>query len=184
MIENREHSGNRKQVKILLNIGIISAFATLSFVGTTAIRIPIPATGGYFNIGDTFVFVSALLYGPIIGLFVGMIGPAFADAIGFPQFVFATAVVKGFEGLVIGIISKKNDNNMVVFLSLLVGIFILVAGYFIFEAYIYTELGKSIQFFAVTDYNAAIAEILPNTLQGVFSAVLAFAIWKLFQGKK
>ena len=69
-------------VKQLVNVGIIAAFATLAFVGTTVIRIPIPATGGYFNLGDTFVMIAALLYGPLIGALVGLIGPALADAIG------------------------------------------------------------------------------------------------------
>ena len=34
------------EVKQLVNVGIVAAFATLAFVGTTVIRIPIPATGG------------------------------------------------------------------------------------------------------------------------------------------
>ena len=37
-------------------------------------------------------------------------------------------------------------------------------------------------FFAVTDLNAAIAELIPNLLQGVLSAVLAFGLWKVFKG--
>jgi uncharacterized membrane protein len=33
------------QASQLLRFGIITAFATLAFIGTTVIRIPIPATG-------------------------------------------------------------------------------------------------------------------------------------------
>ena len=40
------------EVKQLVKVGIVAAFATLAFVGTTIIRIPIPATGGYFNLGS------------------------------------------------------------------------------------------------------------------------------------
>ena len=82
------------ETKLLIKVGIIAAFATLAFIGTLIIRIPIPATGGYFNLGDTFVMVAALLYGPLVGALVGMIGPAAADAVGFPQFILATAMVK------------------------------------------------------------------------------------------
>lgn len=166
----------------LLKVGIVAAFSTLAFIGTIVIRIPIPAKGGYFNLGDTFVFVSAILYGPYIGFFVGLIGPSLADALGFPQFVIATAVVKGIEGLLIGLIVWKSGSHLRVFAGLALGVFVLVSGYFIFEAFIYTEIGKTVPFFAVTDYNAAIAEIFPNLIQGCLSAVLALSIWKVFQG--
>jgi uncharacterized membrane protein len=78
----------KKEYNLLIKIGIIAAFATLAFVGTMIIRIPIPVTGGYFNLGDTFVMAAALLYGPLIGGVVGAIGPASADAIGFPHNLF------------------------------------------------------------------------------------------------
>jgi len=172
-------------VKLFL-IGVITAFAALSFVGTTIIRIPIPATGGYFNLGDTFVMIAAILYGPFVGFCVGFIGPALADAIGFPQFILATAVVKGLEGLVVGLVARKSETDayMRVTFSLLLGTSIIVAGYFIFEASIYPILAVRFPFFGVTDKNAAIAELFPNTLQGVLSSLLAFGIWRVLKGRK
>ena len=176
---------NSSEVKQLVNVGIIAAFATLAFVGTTIIRIPIPATGGYFNLGDTFVMIAALLYGPLIGGLVGLIGPAAADAIGFPQFILATAIVKGLEGAVVGAISGKTGGTSAgrAVLALAVGIAILVVGYFIFEAFIYPLLAKTIPFFGVTDAKAAMAEVIPNLLQGGISAVIAFGIWRVFRRK-
>lgn len=173
------------EVKQLVNVGIVAAFATLAFVGTTVIRIPIPATGGYFNLGDTFVMAAALLYGPLIGGLVGLIGPALSDAIGFPQFILATAVVKGLEGSVVGAIGGKPKGNLLVrpVLALLVGIAILVGGYFVFEAFIYPLLAKKVPFFGVTDAKAAMAEVIPNLLQGIISAVIAFGIWRVFSKK-
>ena len=168
------------QMQQLFRVGITVAFITLSFLGTTAIRIPIPASGGYFNLGDTFVMAAALLYGPLVGGAVGLIGPALADAIGFPQFILATGVVKGLEGLLIGALSRNNPSTARVVLSLAVGIVVLVGGYFIFEAYIYPLLARTIPFFGVTDRAAALAELLPNLLQGILSAVIAFGIWKVF----
>ena len=117
----------KSDVKQLVNIGIIAAFATLSFIGTLVIRIPIPATGGYFNLGDTFVMIAALLYGPIIGAAVGFIGPALADAVGYPQFILATAIVKGVEGLLVGWIGGRSTGNSPVkpAIALAVGIAVL-----------------------------------------------------------
>ncbi len=168
------------QMQQLSRVGVTVAFITLSFLGTTVIRIPIPASGGYFNLGDTFVMAAALLYGPLVGGAVGMVGPALADAIGFPQFILATGVVKGIEGLLVGLLSRSKPSTARVVLSLAGGIVVLVGGYFIFEAYIYPLLARSIPFFGVTDRAAALAEIVPNLLQGGLSAVIAFGIWKVF----
>lgn len=175
------------EVQFILKVGIIAAFATLSFVGTTIMRIPIPATGGYFNLGDTFVMAAALLYGPIVGFFVGLIGPTISDAIGFPQFILATALVKGLEGLCVGLIAysrKTIVSRIRVIIALLVGIIIIIGGYFVFETYIYPLLARKVPFFGVTDMNAAIAEIVPNAIQGVLSAVVAFGIFSIFSARK
>jgi uncharacterized membrane protein len=169
--------------KALYKIGLIAAFATLAFVGTTIIRVPIPATGGYFNLGDTFVMVAALLYGPVVGATVGAVGPALADAIGFPQFILATAVVKGVEGFLVGFIGGRKDaaTATAMVTALVAGIAVLVGGYFLFEAVIYPVIGTAIPFFAVTDAKAALAEIFPNLLQGTISAIIAFGICRVFR---
>ena len=115
------------QMKQLVLVGVTAAFATLAFLGTTVIRIPIPASGGYFNLGDTFVMAAALLYGPLVGGLVGAIGPAMADALGFPQFILATAVVKGVEGILIGLIAGSRRRPWRAVIALAVGVLVLVA---------------------------------------------------------
>jgi uncharacterized membrane protein len=124
---------------------------------------------------------AAVLYGPLVGLVVGAIGPAMADAVGFPQFILATAVVKGLEGLVVGTLAFSDRRKISrITLALAAGVFILVSGYYIFEAAIYPFIAQWMPFFGVTDAKAALAEIIPNLLQGVISAVIAFGIWKVF----
>ena len=173
-----------EDVKKLFQVGIIAAFATLAFVGTTVIRVPIPATGGYFNLGDTFVMTAALLYGPGVGALVGLIGPAAADAVGFPQFILATAVVKCCEGGVVGLLgARRGEGRPRPVSGLALGVLVLTAGYFIFEAFVYPLIARAIPFFAVTDLKAAIAEIIPNLLQGIISAVIAFGICRIFQSR-
>ena len=167
------------QMKQLVLVGVTAAFATLAFLGTTVIRIPIPASGGYFNLGDTFVMAAALLYGPLVGGLVGAIGPAMADALGFPQFILATAVVKGVEGILIGLIVGSRRRPWRAVIALAAGVLVLVGGYYLFEAYFYPLLARRIPFFGVTDAAAALAEVVPNLLQGGISAVIAFGIWKI-----
>lgn len=60
-------------------------------------------TGGYTNIGDTAIFVAALLYGSRVGGLVGAIGPMIADLIiGYPRW-FITIIAHGGEGLIAGL---------------------------------------------------------------------------------
>jgi uncharacterized membrane protein len=176
---------NHNEVRQLMQVGIIAAFATLAFVGTIILRIPIPATGGYFNLGDTFVMLAGLLYGPLVGGLVGMIGPAAADAVGYPPYILATAVVKGLEGLVVGYLSGGRHSGAIskTVTALMAGILIIAGGYYLFEAVIYPALAGSVPFFGVTDPKAALAEIVPNLLQGGISAVIAFGIWRVFRRK-
>jgi uncharacterized membrane protein len=81
----------------------ISIFAALVFVTTFITKIPIVATGGYFNFGDSLIFVAALLYGPLVGGLAGGIGAAIADIIGgYPIFAPGTLIIKFFEGEITG----------------------------------------------------------------------------------
>jgi uncharacterized membrane protein len=173
-----------KEVNLLFRTGLIAAFATLAFAGTMIVRIPIPVTGGYFNLGDTFVMAAGLLYGPLVGGLVGMIGPAAADAVGFPQFILATAVVKGIEGFAVGIVGWKSRGGSRPIAALAVGIGILVAGYYVFEAILYPAMAQTVPFFGVTDAKAALAEIPPNLLQGFLSALVAYGIYRVFHRKE
>ena len=59
-----------------------------------------------------------------------------------------------------------------------VGASVIVVGYFVFEAFVYPWLGRRIPFFAITDYGAAVVEILPNFLQAVVATVLGLAMWR------
>ncbi len=91
----------------VLKITTAAIFIALVFVTTTILRVPIPATGGYFNFGDSVIFVAALLYGPLVGGISGGIGAAIADAVGYPIFAPGTLVIKFFEGLIAGYIGHK-----------------------------------------------------------------------------
>lgn len=53
---------------------MIAMFMALTTVATMVIQIPIPATKGYLNVGDTVVIASALLMGKMAGGLVGGIG--------------------------------------------------------------------------------------------------------------
>ena len=52
----------------VFKITVAAVFAALVFVVTSQIPpIPIPATSGYFNIGETTIYIAALVFGPLVG---------------------------------------------------------------------------------------------------------------------
>ena len=68
-----------KQTKLRTLI-LAAMFAALTCVATMIIHIPSPI-GGYFNLGDCMVLLSAFVLGPVWGTAAGGIGSALADVI-------------------------------------------------------------------------------------------------------
>jgi len=88
---------------------VVSALmSALAFIATFVVVVPLPWTGGYFNLGDAAVILAGLLFGPTIGATAGAIGPTIADIVsGYPVFAPATLVAKGLEGMVTGLIVRR-----------------------------------------------------------------------------
>lgn len=80
----------------------------LVFLATYFTRIPTFLPGGYFNLGDAVIMLAAAFLGPVGGLIAGAVGSAFADlAASAAIFAPITLVVKGIEGLVVGLLAAK-----------------------------------------------------------------------------
>ncbi len=159
---------------------VVAALTALTAVTTMLVRVPIPATNGYFNIGDVFIILAGLWLGPRAGFITGAFGSAIADAIGFPAYIPATFIVKGFEGWITGIIARNSDSGSLLrpVMAAFAGGLSMVAGYYLFEAFIYPLLGRQIPMFNITDPGAALLAILPNTIQGLSGIAGGLALWK------
>jgi len=119
----------------LIQISLWAAMAALVCVATLLIRIPNPM-GGYFNVGDVMVFVSALTFGPVVGGVAGGIGSSLADIIGFPVFAIPTLLIKGAEGFLAGFITNKKSVFRDIFAVIVAGVEMII-GYFIVEIYLW-----------------------------------------------
>ncbi|MBA7580755.1 hypothetical protein ES708_22649 [subsurface metagenome] len=110
-------SGERKVPEnktriIILNIAIMGILTALETIMTATVSIPIPATTGYFNVGEGIIYFTSILFGPYIGAFVGGVGAGFADVLGgYAIFAPGTFIVKGAEGFVVGWVFKKLNLN-------------------------------------------------------------------------
>ena len=124
-----------------LALSMIGIFGAFTCVVTIVIAFPIPATNGFINIGDAVVMITGLMFGPIIGGIAGGVGSSLADLfLGYAIYAPATLVIKGLEGFFVGLIAnpKKNDKwNYRDFIAVMVGGFIMIIGYFLYEVMIY-----------------------------------------------
>ena len=89
-------------------IVLCSLFTALVFVATAVFPVYIPATHGYFNLGETMVYATALTFGPIVGAVAGGVGSMLADiALGYPFYAPGTLIIKGAEGFIVGLLSGR-----------------------------------------------------------------------------
>ncbi len=89
------------------DISLIVVLTAITFVFTTIITISTPATHGFLNIGETGVYLSALIGGPIVGAIAGGLGSALADlALGYAIYAPGTFIIKGIEGFLAGYLSR------------------------------------------------------------------------------
>jgi uncharacterized membrane protein len=90
----------------------VAIFTALVFVCTIAFNFSIPATNGYFNIGEVMVYTTALIMGPYVGAVAGGLGSALSDEILAPQYAPGTLVIKAAEGFIVGLLGTKVLVNM------------------------------------------------------------------------
>jgi len=119
----------------------VAIFAALVFVATLVIRITIPATGGYFNVGDSMIYVAALLYGPLVGGLAGGIGASLVDVLGYAIFAPGTFIIKLVEGAIAGYVGYKirpKGRTMIFWkaISLFFGVVLGAATYYVGVNYI------------------------------------------------
>jgi len=88
-------------------VAFSSISTALVAVATLTVQVSIPATRGYFNIGEVMVYTIALLFGSRIGGLAGGLGSALADIVsGYVFYAPATFIAKGLEGYMVGRISR------------------------------------------------------------------------------
>lgn len=120
------------------DVTILGLLMALVAVSTMSIRIPIPATSGYIHLGDSIIFLAAVLFGRKHGLIAAGLGSALADILsGYAHWALPTLIIKGLMGYIVGTMAEQENNNLLAgrnVISLVVGALIMVTGYYFAEA--------------------------------------------------
>jgi uncharacterized membrane protein len=146
---------------------VAALLAGLVAAVTIFLRVPIPKSGGYLNLGDIIIVFAGLYLGPLPGLLVGGVGSAVADAVGYPIFIVPTLIIKGLEGLLSGVIPKRGGLFRMV--GPLLGALEMVAGYYAVESFVFGSIGPA----------AAKAEVPFNVVQGAVGVIGGYMMYQL-----
>ena len=158
---------------VTVKLTLATIFAALVFIVTSQIPpIPIPATGGYFNVGEATIYVAALLFGPFAGAFSGGIGAMLADVyLGYVNFAPGTLIIKGLEGAIVGFLNIKlmksiPNPTMRATISVIVGGLEMVADYFLYETLL-ALLFPGLEIFALAEIPINIGQMLAGLIIAV-----------------
>ncbi len=100
-------NAKRNNARRTVQLAIAGVFAAIVCVVTLALYVNIPATSGYFNVGETMIYVAALVFGPLVGAFSGGVGAAISDALVAPVYAPGTLLVKSCEGAIVGFLNRR-----------------------------------------------------------------------------
>ena len=123
-------------------IVLTALFAALICVATMLIQIPIPATGGYANLGDGVILIAAFLLHPLYAVIAAGLGSMLADLLaGYASYALGTLVIKALVALIAALIYNRfgrgRKTSAQIAAMIAGGIaaeLIMILGYFFYEA--------------------------------------------------
>ena len=164
-----------KNKNAVQKIVISALLASLTCVFTMIIKIPSPLKG-YVNLGDCIVLLAGWTLSPLYGFLSAGIGSALADLFsGYVVYAPATFVIKGLMALlscyIFKISHKKTGNLPSRIISDVTAEIVMIAGYFVFEGFMY-------------GFAPSVVNIPANAVQGAAGLVLGCLLVKVFEKNK
>ncbi len=166
---------NVTQKNTTQRIVMAALLAALTCVATMIIKIPSPLKG-YLNLGDCVVLLAGWMLSPTYGFLAAGLGSALADTFsGYVTYVPATFVIKGLMALIafygFKLLHSKLGNISSRIISGIVAEVVMVAGYFIFEGFLY-------------GFGPSLVNIPANVIQGVAGLIIGTILVKVFEKSK
>ncbi|MFX0207314.1 MAG: ECF transporter S component [Candidatus Hodarchaeota archaeon] len=171
-------------------VALTATFTALVFLSTSLFYIALVSSTGFFNLGEAFVYLAALIGGPIVGAIAGGVGAALADGfLGYGMFAPATLILKGLEGFTTGSLYYFARNTRITIRRLILAVgtaFILL-----FSIYVTTPLLNGVPESSVVQGSFVLADQelsfkFPGLLLVLIALILSAIIWyvEIFLGEK
>lgn len=166
---------NSTQNNTTQRVVMAALLAALTCVATMIIKIPSPLKG-YLNLGDCVVLLAGWMLSPTYGFLAAGLGSALADTFsGYVTYVPATFVIKGLMALIafygFKLLHSKLGNISSRIISGIAAEVVMVAGYFIFEGFLY-------------GFGPSLVNIPANVIQGIAGLIIGTILVKVFEKSK
>jgi uncharacterized membrane protein len=144
--KNKQKTNTRDLVETALLIALV--FVATRFIN---IRLPISSNGGLVHLGNTMLFISAIVFGKKKGAIAGAFGMGLFDLLSeWAIWAPFTFVVRGVMGYIIGRIAwsngKKGNNTIINIVGIIISGVWMIFGYYVTEVILYgnyiTPLGS------------------------------------------
>lgn len=156
-----------KADKTTRRIAIAAIFMAMNII-LSSFSIPVP--GGHLYLCDIPICLAAILLDPFSAFVVGGVGSFLGDMLFYPAPMFVSLATHGIQGIVISLIAHrllKSRPKLASGVGVSVGVMILVAGYTLGRAYVYST----------PEY--AIIKLPFEFLQGIVGAVVGMILcWR------
>jgi len=128
------NKGSSTTVKLTVTALLMAMNIVLSSFG-------IPVPGGHLYLNDIVICLAAILLDPLEAFVVGSIGAFIGDFLFYPAPMFVSLVTHGLQAVVISLFSHrfmKNNPRLASGIGVAVGAVIMVVGYSLGRAFIYS----------------------------------------------
>ncbi len=127
-----------KEKRSTLWLCITAMFMGINIV-MSSFGIPVP--GGHLYLNDAFICTAAIILDPLGTFIVGGIGAFLGDFFFYPAPMFVSIITHGLQAVVISLLSRKimkNNPKVAALTGVTVGAAIMVVGYSLGRAFIYS----------------------------------------------
>lgn len=138
----------------------VALFTALNII-LSSFGVSVP--GGHLYLNDIVICFAALIFDPISAFIVGGVGAFFGDLIFYPMPMFVSLVTHGLQAVVISLIAGKKESLPKLWraiLAVFVGAIIMVTGYSLGRAFIYSTPGYAIMKLPYQILQAAVGAIV------------------------
>lgn len=153
----------RYKARWLTVCGFLMAMNTV----LSSFNIPVP--GGHFYLNDVIIVAAALSLDPLGAFLVGGVGAFLGDFFFYPLPMFVSLATHGLEAVVISLFARRygKKNLLLTFFGVFLGALIVVIGYSLGRAYVYSTPEYSL------------IKLPFEILQAGIGAILGAFIWKI-----
>ena len=166
---SKSKTSTRDLVETALLIALV--FVATRFIN---IRLPISSNGGLVHLGNTMLFISAIVFGKKKGAIAGAFGMGLFDLLSeWAILTPFTFVVRGVMGYIIGKIAwsngKKGNNTIINIVGIIISGVWMIFGYYVTEVILYGN------------YITPLGSVLGNITQIIVGIVIGVPIAKILK---